>query len=567
MSRTASAPASAPASGAVVRDSPSTAPPGPAEASRRLVTDTFSGWAQLCRLALRRDRWLLLIWTLGLAGMAGFSVMSTAGLYPDAVTRAAAASSLNTSTATLAMFGPLYDPNSLGELSMFKMTVFGGIAVAILASLTVIRHSRAEEETGRLELLSAAVVGRAAPLAAALTVAALLCIVVGGATSVALIAASLPVAGSLAFGAAWAATGIAFAAVAGVTAQLTASARAARQIALGAVAVAYALRALGDATDPGNSPWSWLSPLGWNKEVRAFAGDRWLVLILPLVMAAILIPLAFWLRSRRDLGQGTLTLPGKGRTFVPVTGLGSLAIRLQAGSLVVWLVFVVSFGIIMGAITATLEEWFTSPQVRDFITALGGQEVITDAVLAAYLVFMGMAAAAYGVNAAMRLRTEESAGRAELTLAGRVNRARWAGSLMVVPLLGVVVLMVAGAAAMGLSAALALNDTGQISRVLVAGIAQVPAAWVMTTLVLAVFGWWPRATLAVWAAFVVSAAASEFAALWSLPQWLANISVFYATPMLPVGVDDLSVVALLSAVAVLLAGLGLVGWQRRDLVP
>ena len=524
----------------------------------------FAGSAALTRLAFRRDRWLLLIWTVGLAGMAGFSAVSTVGLYPDAVSRAAAASSLNNSSATLAMFGPIYDPTSLGELSMFKMTVFGGISLAILTSLVVIRHTRAEEEAGRVELLSAAVVGRGAPLASALTLAVAVSITIGAATALALIAASLPAVGSLAFGAAWAATGIAFAATAAVAAQITASARAARQIAMGVVLVAYALRAIGDATDPGHSVWSWLSPLGWNKEVRAFAGDRWQVLVLPLVAAAVLIPIAFWLRQRRDLGAGTLSWLEGGPTLVRMRNLGTLALRRQSASWWVWLVFMVAFGVIMGAITSTLEEWFTSPQVRDFITALGGQEAIIDAVLAAYLVFMGMAAAAYGINAAMQMRSEEVAGRAELILAAGATRVRWLSTFAVVPLVGVVGLMLAASLAMGLAASFALNDPSITGRVLVAGLAQIPTALVMTTLVLAVFGWWPRAVMVVWGVFIASAAVAEFGVLWSLPSWLTNASVFHATPMLPVSGDDLGTLLTLVVIAGLLAVIGAVGWRRRD---
>ena len=40
-----------------------------------------------------------------------------------------------------------------------------------MSIFTVIRRTRADEETGRTELLASAVVGRAAPLAAAVTVA------------------------------------------------------------------------------------------------------------------------------------------------------------------------------------------------------------------------------------------------------------------------------------------------------------------------------------------------------------------------------------------------------------
>lgn len=524
------------------------------------------GTRTMIGLILRRDRWLLLVWTLGLAGMAGFSAAATVGLYPDPASRALAASAVNDNATMLAMFGPVYDPNSLGELSMFKMTAFGGIAIGILMSLLVIRNTRAEEDTGRVELLCAGVIGRGAPLTAALTVAVGASLVIGAATAVGLIAASLPTAGSVAFGAAWATTGVVFAASAAVAAQITSSARGARELAMAAVAVAYALRAIGDATDPGNSPWTWLSPLGWNKEVRAFSGDRWVVLVLPIVAAALLIPLAFWLRSRRDLGAGIWAWRGVRSIGPSVQGMSELAVRLLAGAWLVWVALIAAFGAIMGSISGSIDVWLTSPQARDLIEAMGGQQVLTDAILAAYLTFMGMVAAAYGVNAAIRLRHEEVDGHAEVILATQIGRERWLLSFVLPVLVAVAVLMMVGALAMGVTAAIALEDATRVGAVLVAGLAQIPGAWVLTLLVVAVFGWWPRATAVVWGAFVVSVAVTEFGVLWSLPSWLLNISVFNVAPMLPVGGADVGIIVLLLSIAAAFGVFGAVGWRRRDVI-
>jgi hypothetical protein len=64
--------------------------------------------------------------------------------------------------------------------------------------------------------------------------------------------------------------------VGAVAAQLTASARAARALAIGALAVAYLLRAAGDSTGEAEAAWpTWLSPIGWAQQIRHYAGDRW----------------------------------------------------------------------------------------------------------------------------------------------------------------------------------------------------------------------------------------------------------------------------------------------------
>ena len=123
-----------------------------------------------------------------------------------------------------------------------------------------------------------------------------------------LTAVGLPVAGSWSFGLAWTATGVAFAAISAVTNQLTSSARVATSVAMIVLALAYLMRAVGDVTGTTENPsvLSWLSPVGWGQQVRPYAGDRGVVLLLPVAFAVVALALAYALQSRRDLGAGLL---------------------------------------------------------------------------------------------------------------------------------------------------------------------------------------------------------------------------------------------------------------------
>ena len=266
--------------------------------------ETLAGTGILIRLGLRRDRWLLPAWIAGFAVTAYSTAVAGAELYPDVDSRVSAATALNATASLVAMFGRVYDPTSLGALSLIKYTAFMAAILAVLMVVITVRHTRSDEESGRLELLGGGRLGRDAPLASALAISFGASLVLGLATAAALAAGGLPAAGSLAFGLGWAATGMAFSAVAGVTAQLTASARAATGLGVGVVAVTYALRAVGDLAEPGPSAWSWLSPIGWNQQIRAFAGDHWWVLVLPMALCAALVPVALALRAGRDLGAG-----------------------------------------------------------------------------------------------------------------------------------------------------------------------------------------------------------------------------------------------------------------------
>ena len=159
-----------------------------------------AGVRTMLRLALRRDRVMLTTWVLGLAAMAGFSASATVGLYPTEAIRIAAAQTLNASAAIVALYGRVYDPTSIGALSMIKLSAFGAAIIGILMMFVVIRHTRAEEEPGRLELLSGGRLGRTAPLTAALLLAGGASVLLGGLTTAANIAVGLPARGSIAFG-------------------------------------------------------------------------------------------------------------------------------------------------------------------------------------------------------------------------------------------------------------------------------------------------------------------------------------------------------------------------------
>jgi ABC-2 type transport system permease protein len=175
------------------------------------------------------------------------------------------------------------------------------IAVAVI--LTMIRHTRADEETGRTELIDSTAVGRYANLTAALLLCCGASILTGLIGMAGLLTLDIPAGGSVAFGLALACSGLVFTAVAAVTAQLSPSARFARGAAFGVLAAAFTLRAVGDASD---GVLSWFSPLGWALLVKPYAGDHFWVLLLSVATTAALIVVAYQLLSRRDVGSGMI---------------------------------------------------------------------------------------------------------------------------------------------------------------------------------------------------------------------------------------------------------------------
>jgi polyether ionophore transport system permease protein len=523
------------------------------------------GTGPMLRLALRRDRILVPAWVLGIAGMATFSAQATVGLYPELPQRVEAAEGINGSAALIALYGRIYDPTSLGELSLFKMTAFGAAMVGVLMIILVVRHTRAEEETGRLELVGATVVGRSAPLAAGLLLAGIASAAIGLLTATGLTVAGLPPAGSIAFGCAWAATGLLFASVGGITAQLSVSARASTGLGLVALAVAYVARAVGDLAEAGPGWLSWMSPIGWSQQVRAFSGTRWGMLVVPLVASVILVSVAFVLRVRRDLGAGLLADrpgPAKGR----IGSTWGLSARLQGPSFLAWTAAAVLMGVVLGSVADSVSGLLDSPAMAQFIERLGGRQGLVDAFLAAELGIIGSLVAAYGITASHWLHSEEEGGRAENVLATATTRRRWAMSHAVLALAGVAVLTALVGLSVGVGHALSIGEPDQVWRLGVAATARIPAAWVVVGLAVAIWGFWPRLSWLVWLLFVGFLVMGEFGVLWDLPEWLRNLSPFAHSPVVPGPDPQYSGIPVMLVIGLCLVALGIDRFARRDVV-
>ncbi|SER70336.1 ABC transporter permease [Lentzea albida] len=525
----------------------------------------MNGTGELIRLALRRDRVLLPAWLSVFVLLAVGSAAATEGMFPTADSVVAAATTMNGTPALVAVYGRIYDPTSIGALAMLKALATGAMFLAVFSIVVVVRHTRSDEETGRRELLGAGAVGRHAPLAAAMAVAAGANVLLGLVTAAGLVGAGLPVAGSLVFGLAWASVGLAFTAIAGITAQVATTSRGAVGLAVATLGVVFLFRAIGDTADVAGPRWlSWLSPLGWGQQFRPYAGNRWWVLLITAGFAVIAAGVAHLVVARRDLGAGVL--PDRpGPATGTLNGVFGLAWRLHRGALLAWTAGFVAYGVLVGSVAGTIGDALSSPQTAELFRRLGGENALTDAVFAAMFGFLGVIAAAYGLQTAMRLHGEEVELRAESLLATPVGRVRWASSHVVVALAGVVVLLVSAGLAAGTVHAARTGDLSAVGEVLAGALVQIPAAWVLVGIVVAAYGLAPRLVVAGWSALAVFLVLGELGPLFGFDQWLMDLSPWAHLPKVPG--SAITTTPLLWLLAVVVAGLaaGFAGLRRRDI--
>lgn len=524
----------------------------------------MTGTLRLLRLFLRRDRIVLPLWVLLLSvPLSTVYVASIESVYPQPAQRAAFVASVMASPAQRALYGPIYN-DSVGATALWKAGIFHAL-IGIAVILTVIRHTRGDEESGRTELLDSTVVGRYAGLTAALLLACGAAALTGLIGTAGLLTTTLPTAGSVAFGAALTCSGLVFAGVAAVTAQLSTSARTARGIAFATLGAAFALRAIGDA---GDGVLSWSSPLGWSLLVRPYAGERWWVLGLHLATTALLTALAYRLLSRRDVGSGLLA-DRAGRSAAPrlLNGPLGLAWQLQRGALIGWTAGLALYALLAGSVADEVSTQIgDSARVREIIDRFGGTTSVEWAFIAISFSFLGVGAAAQAISATLRLHTEEAASRAETLLAGAVGRIHWAATHLTFAVFGTAVSLVVAGLVAGVAYGSAVGDVGgTLPRVLAGAAVQLPAVWLMASMAVTLVGVLPRFAPAAWAVLVACIALYLLGSVAGMPQWVADLSPFTHIPHVPgERLRTAPLLWMLSAAGVLTA-VGLAGLRRRDI--
>ncbi len=530
---------------------------------------TLAGTGGLIRLILRRDRILL---PLGILVPALVPVWTAAALdqfYPTPVALRELYGTVTTTPGLLAMLGPVFGA-TLGALTVWRAGLVFTI-VGLVGLLTAIRHTRTDEEAGRRELLGATVVGRLAPLAAALLVTFAADLVLGAVLAAGMVGLGLPPASSVAFGLAVAAAGWMFASVGALAAQLTQGAGGARGLGLGALGVAFLLRAAGDTAGSDSAlGWlSWLSPIGWTQQTRPYAGERWSVFALAAAFVLVLTGAAFALLARRDVGAGVLPARlGPAEAAPWLRSPLALAWRLHRGVLLGWTAGLAVMGAVIGSVADSVNDMASeSSQLKDMLERLGGDQALADAYIAGVMVLFALAAAGYAIQATLRLRAEEESLHAEQILATATGRLRWATSHLLFGLLGPAVALLAAGAAEGLTYGLVGGNVGrQLPRVLAGALVQLPAVLVLSGIAMALFGLAPRLAPLSWAALAVFALLALLGPLLRLDQWLLDAAPFSHIPKLP-GADVAAMpLAWLLAVTAALCAVGLGGFRRRDLL-
>lgn len=525
----------------------------------------FAGTILLAKLCLRRDRWLLLLWSV-LPVLIAFSVAKSAMLYQDL---RQFMGELTENPIVSSILGPPMSSDIAGVVvwrSTGQMAIILGIAVM----LTVIRHTRGEEEAGRSEMLRAYVTGRYASLTAVLVIAAICSFLAGLLVAVYLISLGQSAAGCLLFGMTIALIGCVHAGVGALAAQLDKGTDKARVFGLGFAAAEIFFLIMNNGQGA-YSGWAWLSPMAWHRLTRPFDGDEGLPLLVMAMVAAALMACAYLLSAMRDLGEGIF--PERlGKDYAAHGFRSPLALiwRLQRSSAIGVLCGIALIGGAVGGMARNVSE---TEGIGDLLGAIGGMDWMAEAgaryaFIGIFLYILTMVVSVYAMLSVLHLRKAEFEYRAEMILAAPVSRAKWMFSHLSVSLLAVTGIMLASGFSCGIAFGWTGGDFGQSFRnVFVMCVSKIPVLWTMIGISALLYGLLPRLaaglSLFIWGLFTVVEFLWEGRIVsWSAMKWTPYAYAHYTIP-----IDRLPVFPLIGLIvlSVGLQALGLLGFNRRNI--
>ncbi len=518
----------------------------------------------LTRLIFRRDRLRNLLWLIGMLGLVVGFGSAVPGMYPSQTERLVMAETLK-NPAMVAMLGPVYDDNgyTIGALYSNFMLLWTAAIMGIMNIFLVVRHTRQDEERGRIEVIRSLPVGRLSNLSAVLTAAIVLNLVFAlfmGLGLGVLGIETMDFTGSMLFGIAVGVTGLLFAAVTAIFCQLCANPRTAQALSFTFLVVAYMVRAMGDME---SELLACISPLGLILRTKAYVDNLWWPVLVMLLITAAAAALAFWLCGIRDMGEGIIPArPGKKEAAPYLQNAGGLAWRLLRNSVIIWAFVIPLLGMSYGSIMGDLEAFISTNEVFKII--------IPDGDPAQFISFLMVIVSILGtipiLQFILKVRSQESGGYAENVLARAASRHDQLLGYFLIALIAGICMPFLNALGFWAGSTPVMENPIAFTTFLQASMVYVPAIWFMLGIAMLLIGYLPQLSAWVWAYLGYAFFIIYIGSIMKLPEWMGKLSPFGYIPKLPMEEFNPVSALVLTGIAGVMFVLGFLGYRNRDMI-
>lgn len=528
----------------------------------------FENTVVLTKLILRRERINSTAWILIIGLMMALVVVLFGGAMDDASRMEMAVMMEN--PAMIAMVGPAYgvDNFTIGTMVSVMMLVFMGIAVAVMNILFVVRHTRADEERGRYEVVRSLPTGRLANLHSTMVAAVIINIILAVFSALCLYISgdeSMSLNGSMLWGALLGVVGLIFAAFAALFSQLSSNSRGAKGLSFLLMGIFYMMRAVGDVSA---EPLSLINPLGLIIRSYPYVENNWLPVFILLAACIPVAAFAYRLNIIRDIDQGLLPdRQGKAEGGALLRTPFGLTVKLLIFSMIVGFVSIFAVGASYGTIMGDIDGFIAANEFY--------QQLLLAVNFPLPLLFAGMINFIGSILAlipmllyVLKARSEEKEMRAELILATPVRRNKYLGGYAIIAFASTVILQATTAVSLWSTTSSVIDNPADfpLGDVLAGNLVYLPALWVMIGAAIFLIGIAPKLTGLIWGLYGLSFFMSFIGRLPNvLPGWTKYLTPFGVIPQLPMEDINYPALAVLTAIAACLTISGFIFYNKRDI--
>ena len=542
----------------------------------------FENSGKLVRFMFKREFVISVIWIIILVLFSAALAPGMTGMF-DAEARQQFVATLD-NPVMIAMMGPVYgaDNYTAGAMYANMMLLWVIIAICIMNIFLVVRHTRADEEKGRAEVVRSLPVGRMANLNATMITALIVNVILGLLIGLGIAATGVEGMGlgsSLLYGFATCAAGLVFAAITALFCQLSSSKGGAEGYSFLVLGIFYMLRAAGDMK--GNDILSCISPLGLAQRSQAYVNDHWWPVFLLLLIFVVITAIAYKLNSMRDLEQGFIPArPGKREASSLLRSNLGLAFRLLRNTIIIWLIVMFCLGASYGSVVGDISTFVgDSPEYLQILgmpadvvanmTDAAKNELVQTYFMSFVTSMMTLVCIIPLLIAALKTRNEEKEHRAEHVLSRVVPRLKYMAGYTLVAYMLSVLIPLATAIGIYASASSLAGDANPftLGTMLKANLVYLPALWVMIGIAVALVGLLPKAAGAVWGYFAFVCFTSFVGEVIGLPNWLLSLAPLkHVSQVLLVDINYTPLIVM-TAIAAVLTAVGFVFYRKRDMIP
>jgi len=526
----------------------------------------FKNSLPLTKFDIKRTWFSSLMWITILLTLTIFVAAIFTNLYGDIESRIGMAETMQ-NPAMVAMVGPIFDADNYTNGAMYvqMMLVFVIITVAIMNIFLIVRLTRKDEESSRLELVRSLPVGRHSKLCSAIIVCIIVNIILAILTAFGLSILnieSMNIEGSILYATTVCVSGIFWGSIAALFSQLASTSRGAIAYSCIFLGISYFLRGVGDVS---YELLSLISPLGLPLRTQIYVNNYWWPVTIIIALTIIVTIVSFYLNSTRDLGAGLIAAkPGKTNASKFLKTPLGLSVKLIKPILIGWGITILLIGIAYGSIFGDIEKFLDGSDMMKQLFLNNNKYTIAEQFMTTLMAISSVIVTIATLLIAVKIRSEEKKGRLEQIYSKKISRKKILFNYIILSLISSILFQTLYAIGLWGTAYTVMEEPLLFTTVLKAALYYLPAIWVMISIAILLIAYLPKYTNFIWGFLGFSFFTVYMGKLVNIPNWILKLVPYNNIPQIPVEDSNIIPLIIMTFIAFTTMIIGINAYNKRD---